>query len=241
MDKVKYLQNIKENIESKGYYITTVLPCPQPSFVYTIGLTTKIGYEIVFCGGANYAVDELKMIIDSLYKKDIETITIGDFFEIDGFGKFKLSLVNESWNKRILLGVYDYFNIDNITSYQIVPEEKNKLLDVPDMSLNWENKDPIWRWIEDDWPYSIPSNSKIITNFQALKGETITEVTRWEKDEWEMFAGAGPEVDEKDIRIIPFATLLGIDSSIEKSMNLEIGKGLWRESKEDHWHDWGNS
>ncbi len=138
-----------------------------------------------------------------------------------------------------MLGVYDFFNIEHIEAYQIIPEEKNQLMDVPDMSETWDINDPIWKWLEKEWPYGIPQRSIAITNFMALKGECITELTRWEENEWEMFAGAGPDVEEEDIRIVPFGTLLGIDPSLETSINLEIGKGLWRDSKDHEWTEWG--
>lgn len=239
MNRSEYLQNIKDIIIEKSYYTSCVLAEQQPSFSYTIGLTSKKGFELVFCGGANYDLDDFETIIDKVFELNGDNIILDKYFEIEGYGKFKLHLTDESWNKKILLGVYDLFNLNSIIAYQIIPEEKNKLLDVPDMSLKWNEKDPIWRWLDDEWTYPIPLDSTIITNIKALKGESITEITRWEANEWEMFAGAGPDVEQEEIRVVPFGTLLGIDSSIEIAVNLEVKKGLWRENGDSKWNEWG--
>lgn len=168
-------------------------------------------YIVLFCGGGNFSGDDLKLIIDTAYEAKADKNALDQYFEVENCGKFRLQLADESWTKKTMLGVYDYFNTEHIKAYQVVPEEKNKLLDVPNMSDNWDNNDPIWKWLEKEWPYSVPPRSIAITNFTALKGECITELTRWKVNEWEMFAGAGPDVEEDDIRIVPFGTLLGID------------------------------
>ena len=240
MNKTEYLQHIKNVIITKGYYTAYVMAEQQPSFAYTIGLTSKNGFELAFCGGANYNLNDFTTIIDGIvFKITRNDIIFDKYFEIEGYGKFKLHITDESWNKKILLGVYDLFNLDSIIAYQIIPEEKNKLLDVPNMSLKWDDKNPIWRWLEDEWTYPIPLDSIIITNIKALRGESITEITRWGINEWEMFAGAGPDVKQEEIRIVPFGTLLGIDNRIEPAINLEVEKGLWREDGDSEWNEWG--
>ncbi len=64
MEKAEYLHTIENVIRSKGYYVATVLPGPQPGYAYTIGLTDKLGFEYVFCGGGNFSGNDLKSIID---------------------------------------------------------------------------------------------------------------------------------------------------------------------------------
>lgn len=59
---------------------------------------------------------------------------------------------------------------------------------------------------------------------------------RWENLEWELFAGAGPEVEKKDMRVVPISVMLGIDNSLDDILKLSPGKGIWREDKNDDWH-----
>ncbi len=37
---------------------------------------------------------------------------------------------------------------------------------------------------------------------------------RWEKDEWEIFAGAGPDITEPERRVVPLGVLLAADPSL---------------------------
>ena len=70
-----------------------------------------------------------------------------------------------------------------------------------------------------------------------MRGGRITEAVRWEETEWELFAGAGPDVVEKDVRIVPLGVLLGVDPTLEEATYLDIGKGLWRDS-DSEWVTW---
>jgi hypothetical protein len=62
---------------------------------------------------------------------------------------------------------------------------------------------------------------------------------RWEVDDWEIFAGAGPEVPAADRRMVPLGVLLGIDPTLEPAVSLPIGKGLWRDIEALEWNEWG--
>ena len=130
------------------------------------------------------------------------------------------------------------YDSDQISLYQIVPNNKYYTLEVPNMELGYSEKDPIWKWLTKEWSYPIPSNSVAITNLSALRGSRITEITRWEVNEWEMFAGYGPDIAEEEVRIVPISILLGIDSSVGESINLEVGKGIWREQEDINWEAW---
>ena len=110
------------------------------------------------------------------------------------------------------------------------------------MSKRYNAKEePIWQWLKYDWNYLAPKDSNVVTNLSALKGEPITEVMRWENDEWEMFAGPGPDVDKNDIRIVSLGIILGIDSSLESTLALEVGKGIWRDDEHSEWNNWETS
>lgn len=98
-----------------------------------------MGFEYVFCGGGNFSGDDLKLIIDAAYETNAAKNAVDQYFEVKNCGKFRLQLADESWTKKTMLGVYDYFNTEHIKAYKIVPEEINKLLDIPNMSDNWNN------------------------------------------------------------------------------------------------------
>lgn len=58
------------------------------------------------------------------------------------------------------------------------------------------------------------------------------------EDEWELFAGAGPDVKPEDVRVVPLGMLLGADESLGDVMNLEVGEALWRDSSGGPWQRW---
>lgn len=79
--------------------------------------------------------------------------------------------------------------------------------------------------------------SEAITDVAALRGDRITEACRWEENEWELFAGAGPDVAKEEMRVVSLGTLLAADSSLEAVLTLTVGTGLWRDAISD-WHPW---
>ena len=93
-------------------------------------------------------------------------------------------------------------------------------------------------WLKSPWNYPIPKRSIAITNLDALKGKAIAEAARWEENEWELFAGAGPDVDKADVRIVPLGTLIGADSSLEAAAGLDVGQALRRDPDDLEWREW---
>jgi len=141
-----------------------------------------------------------------------------------------------------MLGALDYYGVRDIDAMQVVPDERHTTIDVPDMTRLWSAQaEPIWQWLHEPWAYDVPETSTATTNLDALRGARITEVTRWEEGEWEMFAGAGPDVADDDARVVPLGCLLAADPSLAASVKLEIGKGLWREDGDGDWHAWASS
>ncbi len=53
-DRAKWLEKIKHNIESHGFHMYLVMGGLTPRFVYSIGLSPVIGFEIVFAGAIFY-------------------------------------------------------------------------------------------------------------------------------------------------------------------------------------------
>ena len=101
---------------------------------------------------------------------------------------------------------------------------------------------PAWRWLREPWTYPVPDDSTAVTNLAALRGERITEASRWEVDEWEMFAGAGPDVPQDEMRVVPIGTLVAADESLAPVVHLAVGEGLCRDPEPgSEWHPWPSS
>lgn len=241
INKKKFLEQIQLNIAKYGYHITIVNSHTEPRYVYTIGLYKKFGFELIFAGGIYYLKDDLDLIFRKIINEIAKNNGKVPLKEINSpLGIFSLENVDHSWSDQLMLGVLDFYGIDNTKAYQIKPETKYYTLDIPDMSQNWNlSPTPVWSWLNKKWDYPVPENSCVITNLAALKGEKITEVMRWEKDEWEMFVGSSPDIEKKDCRVVPLATIIGIDETLQEAVKLEIGKGMWRDEVELQWHPWG--
>ncbi|WP_299116456.1 DUF4262 domain-containing protein [uncultured Winogradskyella sp.] len=238
-DKKSFKKKIKSNIEEFGYHVTLVTSSTEPRYAYTIGLYQKFGLELVFAGGIFYMKNQVlsifKVIIDELNKeKELSKV------DVQGLGTFTLSKVDKSWSELMLLGVYDFFDIDEFKAIQVCPDKDHFTLDIPDLSKKFEQStEPVWKWLNNDLEYPVSQDLTVVTNLDALQGEPITEIMRWEEDEFEMFAGAGPDVEKEDVRVVPLATILSIDNSISDALKLEVGKGFWREDRESNWNNWG--
>ncbi|MFU7559512.1 DUF4262 domain-containing protein [Roseiconus sp. JC912] len=231
------IERIRKNIQESGFHLYQLLPNSTPGFFYTIGLTERIGAEIVLAGCGFYSPEQLVQIVQELAQQ----FTLDGDFEIKlkSQGVFTFHEVETTWSKKLLAGAIDYYSNEEILAFQVMPEQDKMTLDVPDMT---EAYDPEacggWRWLTEPWPYDVAAESKAVTNVDALLGYPITEVTRWEKDQWEMFSGAGPEVDPADIRVVPLATLIGEDDSLEPVLKLDLEQGIWREDAESDWNAW---
>jgi hypothetical protein len=63
---------------------------------------------------------------------------------------------------------------------------------------------------------------------------------RWDEENWELFAGAGPDVSKDELRVVPLGTLVAADPSLVAVINLEVGAGLWRDDISG-WHPWAKT
>jgi hypothetical protein len=241
MQKDDFLSRIQSNISEHGYHVTVVSGGALPRFAYTIGCKNSLGAEFIFAGGEYYSQVQLGEIIAeivSLAKKKPDWLNLS--ISITPLGTFSISKADASWSKLLLLGAFDYYNQPEIEVWQILPDGQHHTLDIPNMSQAFDiGSEPVWQWLSRKWDYPIPNTSMAVSNLQVLFGAKATEVTRWEKDEWEIFAGAGPDVQKEDMRIVPMGILLGIDKSLEPAAHLAIGKGIWRDNIELEWNEWG--
>lgn len=236
------LDRIKQNIARHGFHTYVVTGGGAPHYGYTIGLTESLGAELVLAGSYFYRLDDVPKIIAGVVK-ELKPPVAWEAQKIDlgSWGAFSFGKVHTSWTTTLMLGALDFYQVKEVQAFQIVPDKAHWTLDVPDLSRPWTPTDAsAWRWVREEWTYPVPSNSVAITNLDALRGELITEVMRWEEDEWEIFAGAGPDVPEEERRVVPLGVLLGADVSLRPAVNLSIGAGFWRDEVSD-WHPWGNS
>lgn len=235
MENSEFLDLIKMGIDKNTYHITLVTGGQHPRFSYTIGLTEKLGFELIIAGGFD-SIKENESIFRYIYQQLESGCKLDSKFYLSENDIYYLGNVDLSWSKKLMLGVYDYYDLENIVAYQIIPT--NKTLDTPLMSEQRIFNDPIWKWLDKPWDINAPENSYIVTDVYAMKGKTIVELMRWEEQKWEMFSGPGPDFIEEEIRLVSLGTVLGIDPSLETILKLEIGEGLWRDDKESDWNKW---
>ncbi len=234
------LQKIRSSIERSGYHVYLVAGKQAPRFAYTIGVSPKAGAELVLAGAAAYSNDEVKKIIDTFANEHTSILADGFTVKIDKIGTFSLREIHNSWADILVLAAIDYFENPRISVLQVVPDDDHWTVDVPDLSVPYSVQlEPVWQWLTEPWQHAIPDHSTAVTDLDVLKGAKVTEATRWEDDQWELFAGAGTEVPRERIRVVPLGTLLGADPTISEVIKLVKGKGLWRDLKDLVWQDWG--
>ena len=54
-ERQKALLDIQQSINRKGFFTYIVEGGVDPRFAYTIGLSSKLGYELIFGGGAYFS------------------------------------------------------------------------------------------------------------------------------------------------------------------------------------------
>jgi hypothetical protein len=232
------LGRIRANIASHGHHVTLVQAGRAPRFAYTIGLTDSGRPEAVLAGASSLSGRDVKQALDAAAAA--ESLDQAAVLEVAGVGSFTLAPVHDSWARRLLLGVFDFYGLDDVEAVQLAPDEDLRTIDVPDLSQPWDpTSQPVWQWFDEPWRYDAPPEAVAMTNLDALRGQPITEAARWEDAEWEMFAGAGPDVSPVDVRAVPLSTLIGFDPSLEPVVQLGVGDALRRDPGGD-WEAWGS-
>jgi hypothetical protein len=232
------LELIRSNIEKSGYHVYLVAQRVVPRFAYTIGLSRRVGAEIVLAGAIYYMAEEVLSII-SAAADALEADRARRDFAIDGLGRFSLRDAHESWTGTMMIGALDYYNETMIRGLQVVPDADHWTRDIPDLGRpRSPDAEPVWQWLSVDWGYPVPAESTAVTNLAALRGEPIKEAARWEEGQWEMFTGPGTDFPKSEIRIVPLGTLLALDHQLVPVTELEIGEGILRDNADDPWREW---
>jgi hypothetical protein len=233
---------IKQNIAQYGFSHVHRYRRWGPALWVHNRVSDSLGAEFVLAGAYFYKLDDVPKIIGSMVAElkvpgALETRKI----DVERLGVFSLRKVHMNWAAMLIQGALDFCHVTEIQAFQIVPDRAHWTLDIPDMSEPWSPVTaPAWRWLREEWTYPVPSKSVAITNLGVLRGERITEAMRWEEDEWEIFAGIGPDVPAGERRVVPLGILLAADESLLPVVNLTIGTGLWRDAASE-WHPWGSS
>lgn len=238
--KKQALDDIRENIARSGHHIYAVSGGQTPRFAYTIGVSESIGVELTLAGAILYMMDEVETIINDIAEQ-LKAQPDRRVFEVAGLGSFTLRKVDSSWATEFMLGAFDYYQKRDIPALQVVPDKAHWTIDVPDLSAPWSaTTEPVWRWLKEPWTYPVPEDATATTDLAALRGERVTEAMRWEEDDWEIFAGDGPNVPKHELRVAPLGTLVGADESLVPVVHLAIGEGLLRDDPDSEWRTWPN-
>jgi hypothetical protein len=234
------LEEIRKNIARFGYHLYIVSGKQDPRYAYTIGLSPRLGHELIFAGGILFMYKEVGAIIRGIVEqlKDATSVSERQPCQVAPFGSFSFRPCDPSWVSLLMLGATDFYQREDIAALQIVPDDEHITIDVPDMAIPWSAETaPIWRWLKEPWTYSVPSDSEAVTDLDALRGFAVTEACRWEENYWELFATASPEVPKEDMRVVGLGMLLAADSSLTPILELKVGDGIWREDDLE-WHVW---
>lgn len=241
--KLEIINSIRSNVAKHGYHLYVVSGGgPLPRFAYTIGGAERCGSELILAGASLFLAEDLDLIFSTFF----DVIKRGELapgarISVGSLGYFFTRKVDWTWSKELLLGALDYYGVDFISSLQIVPDADHWTLDIPDLEKPWSaESEPVWRWLYERWDFLVPAESVAATNLRALQGGRINEAARWEAAYWELFVGSGPDISSEETRIVPLATLLGIDETLIDVVSLEIGHALWRDAGAGEWHQWGS-
>jgi len=237
------LNEIRDHITKFGFHTYVVTGGGDPHYGYTIGLTESLGAEFILAGAYFYRLREVSNVIKSIIAKLSSSVAWESLsVAADPWGTFSFRHVHTSWATALMLGAFDYYRGKNIEAYQIVPDETHWTIDVPNLSQPpGPNQAPGWRCLTEEWTYPVPRDSVALTDLNVLRGGWITEVMRWEEDQWEIFSGSGQEIPESERRVIPLGVLLSADNSLLPAVDLRVETGFWRDKEEPEWHSWGKA
>jgi hypothetical protein len=235
----RWFSMVRANIAKTGHHVTHVGSGSVPRFVYTIGLSESVGHEFVFAGAATLSMHDVGHAIDVVVTRNRSTpLAAGNLVRIDEVDEVQLGAVDDSWARKLLLGASQHYGQRDLRALQIIPPPGVRTIDVPDLSRPYSpDTEPVWQWLTEPWHFAVSEKAVAVTHLDALHGAPICEAARWEEDQWELFAGAGPDVQKDNVRIVPLATLLGFDSSLEPVADLPIGHALWR-TPPGPWQRW---
>lgn len=234
--KKKIARSIESNIEKYGFHVYDVLGGPLPPWLYTIGLSEQVGFELIFAGGLYFQNGERSEIVDKCAEAQMSKIS--DKFECS-MGSFCLCPVSASWPEELFLGAIGYYS-KKPRFLQIYPDDNWRTNEVPRLFDRWSaSKFPAWRWLEEEWIYPIPAKSWAATDTDMLGGHAKAEVAcRFKNDFWEIYSRQPEEIEEQYKRLSPLGTLLALHDDIEPVIDLKSGQAIERVDGKSDWIRW---
>ena len=239
-DRSEILQLIRQNIDVAGYHTTFVGLDASPRFAYTIGLHERFDAELIFAGGCLYSNRMVEEVFSAVRNHWIQEGRQSWDFEIDVMGEnFSLRRVDKSWVRFTVLGVLDYYDVIQIPLVQVVPPDSKVTIDIPDMTKMFGESSGVWQYLDDTMSRPSYAAGTVIADIDFLTRKfEITELVRVDFDEWEMFTGDPTCFDKNEIGIIPIGVALHHDNSLIASLDISVGKGLYRADGDAEWIDW---
>jgi len=203
-----------------------------PRVVFTRGLGSRVGLELVMAGGADLSTSEVGSLVRRVAGRIGRHPDLTTWIDLGPVGRVRLGACDPSWIRRLTLGSSDPDS--PVETRQIVPEDSLRTIDVPALDRPWcPVTEPIWARLDDQWPFTVPRRSTVETDLDALHGDRVTYISRREHDRWGMFCRPIRAVDE--VRTVPLQTLLGADPSLSVALALDVGQELQRPRSDAGW------
>ena len=217
---------IRRNIASHGYHVYVIGSGPHPRFAYTIGLSPRGGFELLFAGGLYYALPQVAGVL-RLARDAVEAGRRR--FDGGALGSFELVEAHRSWSRDLLLGAFDYYERPDIAALQIVPDGEHVTIDTPKTWVPWAPLvEPMWAASRPQPRPPVPVHWMALTSVRVLRGERITHAARFAADEWDLLAG-GRSVTLEEARGVPLGLLLAHDPTLRPVLDIAIGRELVRD------------
>lgn len=236
----KILDVIRVNIEKNGRHIYSLMGPESPRYLYTIGLYEKRGFELIFPGMATLPPIHCAQLLNQLgelLEQGEEPKSLSMPYEAGM--TFHLSPVHSSWVKKLMAGALHYYGKDDMKAWQVVPDEKHGTIDIPNMTFPYSTQtNPVWRWLDGEWPYSVPLDSVVIVDRPVMLGEPVAQVLRREETEWDMLSASDEDLSVDNLFMVPLSTMLGFDPTLEPCLELSPGTGLIRKQVGGPWRRW---
>lgn len=239
--KKRMLEQIRKNIETCGFHIYQIPPGPCPRYLYTIGLSEKIGFELILAGTSYLEDDNAGELVQLIGDELLKTKSKRSFSKKLGRQsiEFRITKVHPTWSEKLILGAADYYQSPTIKAMHLTIEEKFQTLDCADLTKPFgKTAMSAWKWLACKWPFKIPEESMALTNLNALFGKRLTQIACWENDTWAVFSGFTENQPYSRIREVALGTFLGIDSSLEFIPRMKLNDSFWRARGKTEWEDW---
>ena len=118
------LEHIRENIARFGYHLYIVSGKQNPRFAYTIGLSPKLGHELIFAGGVLFMYKEIGTIIRGVVDQStLRSAAAAEACDVAPFGTFSFRPCDPSWVTLLMLGATDFYQRSDIPALQVVPDD----------------------------------------------------------------------------------------------------------------------